>query len=35
LTLLRHYQKKEPNAYIERQVYLAPHPPELMLRSFL
>lgn len=35
LTLLRHHLKNHPNAYIERQVYLQPHPPELMLRNFI
>lgn len=34
LTLLRHHLKKHPNNYIDRQVYLEPHPPELMLRNF-
>ncbi|MDP2227497.1 MAG: DUF523 and DUF1722 domain-containing protein [Moraxellaceae bacterium] len=34
-TLLRHYLKKHPNAYIERQVYLEPHPADLMLRNFI
>ncbi len=35
LTLLRHHLKNHPNAYIEKQVYLQPHPPELMLRNFI
>lgn len=34
LTLLRHHLKAHPNAYVEKQVYLEPHPPELMLRNF-
>lgn len=35
LTLLRHYLRKYPDAYIEQQVYLNPHPEELMLRNSL
>lgn len=34
-TLLRHHLKRHPNAYIEKQVYMEPHPPELMLRNFI
>jgi uncharacterized protein YbgA (DUF1722 family)/uncharacterized protein YbbK (DUF523 family) len=34
LTLLRHHLQKHPNTYVQRQVYLEPHPPELMLRNF-
>jgi uncharacterized protein YbgA (DUF1722 family)/uncharacterized protein YbbK (DUF523 family) len=33
LTLLRHYVRKHGVAYLERQVYLNPHPVELMLRN--
>lgn len=35
LTLLRHHFQCHPNAYVDRQVYLEPHPPELMLRHFI
>lgn len=34
LTLLRHHFGRHPNAYIARQHYLEPHPPELALRTF-
>lgn len=34
LTLLRHHLRNHPNAYVQRQVYLEPHPPELLLRNF-
>lgn len=34
LTLLRHHLRQHPNAYVQRQVYLEPHPPELLLRNF-
>lgn len=34
LTLLKHHFRRHPNDYIARQVYLEPHPPELMLRNF-
>jgi uncharacterized protein YbgA (DUF1722 family)/uncharacterized protein YbbK (DUF523 family) len=33
LTLLKHYVRKYEQAYLEQQVYLAPHPAELMLRN--
>jgi uncharacterized protein YbgA (DUF1722 family) len=33
LTLLRHYIRKHQVRYIEDQVYLQPHPKELMLRN--
>lgn len=33
LTLLRHYVRKHQIAYIADQVYLSPHPKELMLRN--
>lgn len=35
LTLLKHHFRKNPNPYIQRQVYLSPHPAELMLRNFV
>jgi uncharacterized protein YbgA (DUF1722 family)/uncharacterized protein YbbK (DUF523 family) len=35
ITLLRHHCRRNPNAYIFDQVYLNPHPPELMLRNSL
>jgi uncharacterized protein YbgA (DUF1722 family)/uncharacterized protein YbbK (DUF523 family) len=34
LTLLRHHLGRHPNEYVQRQVYLEPHPPELLLRNF-
>jgi len=33
LTLLKHHFRLHPNAYIARQVYLEPYPPELVLRE--
>lgn len=33
LTLLKHHLRRHPNDYLERQVYLTPHPQELMLRD--
>jgi uncharacterized protein YbgA (DUF1722 family)/uncharacterized protein YbbK (DUF523 family) len=33
ITLLRHYVRKFNIAYLQDQVYLAPHPKELMLRN--
>lgn len=33
VTLLKHHFRRHPNVYIERQVYLSPHPEELMLRN--
>lgn len=33
LTLLRNYIARYDQAYLQRQVYLAPHPAELMLRN--
>lgn len=33
LTLLRHYVHKYDQAYLKEQVYLSPHPAELMLRN--
>jgi len=33
LTLLKHYVKKYDQPYLKHQVYLAPHPAELMLRN--
>jgi uncharacterized protein YbgA (DUF1722 family) len=35
LTLLKHYLRRFPDAYLQRQVYLNPHPEELMLRNSL
>lgn len=32
ITLINHYLKEYPNAYIEQQVYLNPHPESLRLR---
>ncbi|MBP2676253.1 MAG: uncharacterized protein H6Q84_3093, partial [Deltaproteobacteria bacterium] len=33
VTLLRHYVRKYKVAYLARQVFLHPHPVELMLRN--
>jgi len=33
LTLLKHYVKKYDQSYLKQQIYLAPHPAELMLRN--
>ncbi|HKI73720.1 MAG TPA: DUF523 and DUF1722 domain-containing protein [Pseudomonadales bacterium] len=33
ITLINHYLRKFPETYIERQIYLSPHPRELMLRN--
>jgi len=33
ITLLKHYVRKYKDAYLSRQVYLNPHPLELMLRN--
>jgi uncharacterized protein YbgA (DUF1722 family)/uncharacterized protein YbbK (DUF523 family) len=35
VTLLQHHFRRYPNPYISRQVYLDPHPRELMLRNLL
>lgn len=35
VTLIRHHLRRHPNAYIERQYYLNPHPHELRLRSMV
>ena len=35
LTLLKHHLRKHPDPYIAQQVYLNPHPEELMLRNSL
>lgn len=35
LTLLKHHLRKHPDTYIAQQVYLNPHPEELMLRNSL
>lgn len=35
LTLMRHHFKRHPNTYVDQQIYLEPHPPELMLRNFI
>lgn len=33
LTLLKHYVRKYDQSYLKQQVYLSPHPTELMLRN--
>lgn len=35
LTLLKHHFRRHPDAYIEQQYYLTPHPHELMLRNLI
>jgi uncharacterized protein YbgA (DUF1722 family)/uncharacterized protein YbbK (DUF523 family) len=35
ITLLNHHFRRHPHPYVERQVYLEPHPAELMLRNQL
>jgi uncharacterized protein YbgA (DUF1722 family)/uncharacterized protein YbbK (DUF523 family) len=35
VTLLQHHFRRNPHPYISRQVYLNPHPRELMLRNVL
>lgn len=35
ITLLKHHFRRHPHDYIERQVYLSPHPHELMLRNLV
>lgn len=35
ITLLKHYLRRFPDDYIRQQVYLNPHPDELMLRNSL
>lgn len=35
ITLLKHHFRRHPHEYIERQVYLSPHPQELMLRNMV
>jgi len=35
ITLLQHHFRRNPVPYISEQVYLNPHPPELMLRNSL
>jgi uncharacterized protein YbgA (DUF1722 family) len=35
ITLLRHHFRRHPDPYVEAQVYLHPHPPELMLRNLI
>src|SRR3569623_951503 len=33
ITLLKHHFRRFPDPYIDKQVYLRPHPAELMLRN--
>ena len=35
VTLLKHHFRRSPNSYISQQVYMDPHPRELMLRNML
>ena len=33
VTLLKHHFRRHPSPYVERQIYLDPHPKELLLRN--
>ena len=35
ITLLDHHFRRAPDPYVAQQVYLHPHPPELMLRNLI
>ncbi len=35
ITLLKHHFRRSPDPYVQRQIYLNPHPRELMLRNAL
>jgi uncharacterized protein YbgA (DUF1722 family)/uncharacterized protein YbbK (DUF523 family) len=35
ITLLKHHFRRHPQEYIDRQVYLTPHPHEMMLRNMI
>jgi uncharacterized protein YbgA (DUF1722 family)/uncharacterized protein YbbK (DUF523 family) len=35
VTLLKHHFRRHPDPYVDKQVYLSPHPDELMLRNAL
>lgn len=35
ITLIKHYLRRYPDPYIDRQYYLNPHPKELMLRNHI
>ncbi len=35
ITLLKHHFRRHPDAYVGQQLYLEPHPPELMLRNLV
>jgi len=35
ITLLNHHFRRHPVEYMERQIYLHPHPPEMMLRNLI
>lgn len=35
ITLLKHHLRRHPDPYVDSQVYLSPHPEELMLRNSL
>ena len=35
ITLLRHYLRRHPDPYMDRQYYLRPHPDKLSLRNAL
>jgi uncharacterized protein YbgA (DUF1722 family)/uncharacterized protein YbbK (DUF523 family) len=35
ITLLKHHFRRHPHPYVEKQVYLNPHPAELLLRNYI
>ncbi len=35
VTLLNHHFRRHPDPYMAKQIYLRPHPPELMLRNLI
>jgi len=35
ITLLKHHFRRHPDDYMQKQLYLDPHPPELMLRNLI
>ena len=35
VTLLKHHFRRHPHSYVEQQIYLEPHPKELMLRNHI
>lgn len=35
ITLLNHHFRRHPDEYMDKQLYLKPHPPEMMLRNLI